>query len=533
MATHRTRFAATFWTALGAAWLSTTGLAGAFVIAPVVARATRELPGAVAPLLLASLAAAAIWGYGLLQLAHWAANPAARRLLHAEQRHAEQAGAARVPWAATTASGAPRVVVVAPVADDFRPDVLRRTLAQTVPVHCAILDDSRDPGVRSAVDDFAVETGAQVIRRRDRRAYKAGNLNHALPLLLPDADFLVIVDSDSEIPEDYVERALPHFTDAGVGAVQGRPWARSGATPFAHELRGLLGGLLAATQASHAVAGLSPFLGRGGMFSTACLRRLGGFPERVFEDVSMSIALRQHGFRTVYLDNVVCAEDYPVDYRAFRVQYGKHAEGCAELLRERRLLRGLPIAERLDVRTALAMPLVLTLAGVTLLVANLALTVLGAGALQLGVPLPVLAAVGLGAAAPLLPEVLRLIRAGRPIRAARFAAVSGALYATMLVLGAARTLRVLRGSRGRFRVTPKTSAPTRLGTALRMLRAEWAVAAVACVLATVLGGVFAPLMPLLLPAVAGTAFALWPQHPPRRVTRVRVARAQPHVGATS
>lgn|GEM_PF-2608265 len=527
MTSRRASFGLFFWGSIALVWALTVALAAWLVIVPVAQRALQHLPAALPALLLAFAAATVIWGYGLLQLAHWAANPAARALLRREQR-----AVMALPRAATDIP--PRVMIVAPVADDFRPEILRRALAQSVPVACAILDDSRGPDARHAIDLFAAETGARVIRRTDRRAYKAGNLNHALPQLLTDADFLVIVDSDSEIPSDFVARALPHFADPAVGVVQGRPWTRNGSTPFARELRELLGGLLAATQANHAVVGLSPFLGRGGMFSAACLRAVGGFPERVFEDVSVSIALRTAGFRTVYLDDVECAEDYPVDYRAFRVQYGKHAEGCAELLRERGLLRGLSVRERLDVRLSLAMPLALSVAGLTLLGANLALTILGAAPVGVGLPLPVMAAVAVGASAPLLPVVLRLVIARHPIRALRFAVAAGALYSTVLVLGIARTFRVLLGARGRFRVTPKTATSAGMGAVVRALRAEWLVAGGALALALALAGTFAPLMPLMLPALFGTVFALWPQRRHRAPWDATGAvNSQPRVGATS
>lgn len=99
-----------------------------------------------------------------------------------------------------------RVDVLVPTYDEPT-EVLRATLlgcrAMTYPHTTWLLDDGARPEMRA----LAEELGARYVTRPDNRHAKAGNINHALPLL--DGDLIAVLDAD-HVP-------LPHFLDALVG----------------------------------------------------------------------------------------------------------------------------------------------------------------------------------------------------------------------------------------------------------------------------------------------------------------------------
>ncbi|CAN5618677.1 hypothetical protein BH10ACT3_BH10ACT3_03710 [soil metagenome] len=86
-------------------------------------------------------------------------------------------------------------------------EVLRATLlgcrALTYPHTTWLLDDGRRPEMA----ELAAELGAEYVTRPDNSHAKAGNINHALPLL--SGDLIAVLDAD-HVP-------LPHFLDALVG----------------------------------------------------------------------------------------------------------------------------------------------------------------------------------------------------------------------------------------------------------------------------------------------------------------------------
>ena len=72
-----------------------------------------------------------------------------------------------------------------------------------------ILDDSSDVQMKSRIDRFAARYPDQVkvIRRADRRGFKAGNLNHALSRYVTEPLF-AIVDADEILPRDFLSRMV-------------------------------------------------------------------------------------------------------------------------------------------------------------------------------------------------------------------------------------------------------------------------------------------------------------------------------------
>jgi hypothetical protein len=74
-----------------------------------------------------------------------------------------------------------------------------------------ILDDSSDEDIKAEIDRFARRFDhVQVVRRKNREGFKAGNLNHALENVVTEPLF-VIADSDEILPRDFLQVLVPRI----------------------------------------------------------------------------------------------------------------------------------------------------------------------------------------------------------------------------------------------------------------------------------------------------------------------------------
>jgi heme exporter protein D len=410
-----------------------------------------------------------------------------------------------------------RVALLFCVADDADVRSVEQSARQDVGVDVVVLDDSRDPAVTARLAAAAAAHGWTVIRRSERRGFKAGNLNHGLGVMRGRYDAYALCDSDVVLPSDFVRRTSLSLADPTVAVVQAQPVARRGDTWFARYFGPLLDSHLSVTRRGREAAGVVAFLGRGALIRAAALDDVGGVPETVAEDLALTVSLRRRGWRLVNTD-VEFSEDYPIDYRSFRTQMRKTAEGAVEFLRghvRRERRRGLPGREACDLLLETALLPVTAVAGVVALVSGAALA---AG----GYPPPVGVAVAsaLAALAPLLPEAVRRGRARGVAAGAVFLVVAGALYASTMFVVLSAVLRTLAGRRAVFRITPKRAArPAQL---LGMLQPELVLVPAVAGLAVLVSG--APVSALA--PVGALALALAFTVPGLRVTH-RVAAGVP------
>jgi cellulose synthase/poly-beta-1,6-N-acetylglucosamine synthase-like glycosyltransferase len=232
-----------------------------------------------------------------------------------------------------TGAAVPRVVLVYCTCNDFSADSLARCLRQRdADARFVILDDSTKPRYLAEVDAFAAEHGIQVVRREDRAGFKAGNLNNFLRTA--DFDYFVILDSDEVIPPGYIDRSLDYFaafSDAGI--VQANHVATRNRNGFMRMFSIGVDSHWIAYQTVKDRHGFLSLLGHGAMVSRACYQAAGGFPHVVAEDLCFSIAARDAGYYTVFAPDVVCEEEYPVDYLAFKKRHSKWTQGNMEFIK--------------------------------------------------------------------------------------------------------------------------------------------------------------------------------------------------------
>ena len=109
--------------------------------------------------------------------------------------------------------------------NDFDGRSLEESMRQSYPfVTTVILDDSTTAEYKKAVDEFAQKHGVAVVRRKDRKGFKAGNINHYLMSKKCKDEgygYYVILDSDEILPPDYVYESLKYFyARKNIGIVQ-------------------------------------------------------------------------------------------------------------------------------------------------------------------------------------------------------------------------------------------------------------------------------------------------------------------------
>lgn len=227
------------------------------------------------------------------------------------------------------------VTLVYCTCNDFNGEALEKCMHQTYPgCHFAILDDSRQPEYIADIDAFQnAHPDVEVVRRSDHTGFKAGNLNNYL-LNRDDYDYFVILDSDEVIPDDYVENVLKYFVYySNVGIVQCSHKAINNINRFMKLFHIGVDSHWPTYQTVKHYNGFMSLLGHGAMVSKECYRKVGKVPHVVAEDLCFSIEARNQGYYVAFAPDIVCGEEYPIDYIAFKKRHNKWTQGNMEFIK--------------------------------------------------------------------------------------------------------------------------------------------------------------------------------------------------------
>lgn len=233
-----------------------------------------------------------------------------------------------------TADQKPRVVMVYCTCNDFDGTSLLRSMQQEYDnFYTVILDDSQKPEYIKKVNEFSARHGVPIIRRKTHEGFKAGNLNHFLSKGL--FDYFVILDSDEIIPKDFISRSLDYFAAYdNAGIVQANHIATRNRNKFMRTYAIGVDSHWATYQAVKDHHGFLSLLGHGAMVSKECYNEAGGFPHMVAEDLCLSIKARNSGYLVVFAPDIICEEEYPVDYLAFKKRHSKWTQGNMEFIKK-------------------------------------------------------------------------------------------------------------------------------------------------------------------------------------------------------
>lgn len=218
-------------------------------------------------------------------------------------------------------------------------------------VQILVLDDSTDDTtkiVKEAIThckDLGYEI--DLIHREDRKGFKAGALENALPHT--KHEYIAIFDADFLPPPDFLDRVMPHFEKNEVGLVQCR-WAHinrdynfiTKAIAIGYD-----GHHLIEQAGRHAANFLINFNGSAGVVRKKALVEAGGWEaDTLAEDLDASYRIQLNGWKGLYLRDVACHAEIPPSMPAVKKQQGRWA--CGSIRAFRKLVAAVAMDKRLS-----------------------------------------------------------------------------------------------------------------------------------------------------------------------------------------
>lgn len=215
-----------------------------------------------------------------------------------------------------------------------------------------VLDDSTDAtgDVAKQAADALRQRGLRVqyIHRSRRDGFKAGALRNGLAQT--DADLIAVLDADFIAPCDFLTRIVPHFNDGRVGMVQARWGYLNRNYSLLTRVQSILldGHFIIEHTARHLSGRFFNFNGTGGVFRRRAIEEAGGWDgSTLTEDLDLSYRAQMAGWKFVFLPDLVCESELPVDVYGFKTQQHRWTKGSIQV--GRKLLRALwksPLALR-------------------------------------------------------------------------------------------------------------------------------------------------------------------------------------------
>ena len=198
-----------------------------------------------------------------------------------------------------------------------------------------LLDDSTDETVdvaRDLVERYlALGHPVSYHHRTNREGYKAGALAEGMKTA--QGEFIAIFDADFTPPEDFLMRTIHHFSDPKIGMVQTR-WTHINRNySFLTEVEAiLLDGHFVLEHSGRARTGLFfNFNGTAGVWRRTAIEEAGGWQhDTLTEDTDLSYRAQLKGWKFVYLQDVECPAELPVEMTAFKTQQARWAKGLMQ-----------------------------------------------------------------------------------------------------------------------------------------------------------------------------------------------------------
>jgi cellulose synthase/poly-beta-1,6-N-acetylglucosamine synthase-like glycosyltransferase len=198
-----------------------------------------------------------------------------------------------------------------------------------------LLDDSTDETVdvaRNLVDRYAALGNPITYHHRtNRHGFKAGALAEGLKTA--KGEFVAIFDADFTPPEDFLLRTIHQFTDPTIGMVQTR-WTHINRNySFLTQVEAmLLDGHFVLEHSGRARSGVFfNFNGTAGVWRRKAIDEAGGWQhDTLTEDTDLSYRAQLKGWKFIYLQDVECPAELPVEMTAFKTQQARWAKGLIQ-----------------------------------------------------------------------------------------------------------------------------------------------------------------------------------------------------------
>ena len=375
----------------------------------------------------------------------------------------------------TDVSGAKDKILMAYcTCNDFDGESLKKSIKQSYKnFDVVILDDSTSEEYKEKVNEFALAHGIKVVRRPNRDGFKAGNINNyffSKECQEKGYGFYVILDSDEVLPENYLYESLKYFyAYDNVGLVQANHISDRNRNFFMKLFHVGVNSHWPTYQTMKHFYGFSTMLGHGAMIKRECYEKAGGFPPLVAEDLCLSIEARNAGYYVAFAPNIVCREEYPIDYVAFKKRHSKWTQGNLEFIKKytgKISASKMRWFEKMDI-VLFTYNLPLTAVFVFFIFANLMIAPLLGVELGRAYALWMIIPTVIFFFSPMLNDFITWAFRLNPLRTLVYTLSVVVLYGSMLTTSLISATKGIFGKKARFIVTPKSSQKISFLFALR------------------------------------------------------------------
>src|ERR1700722_17132532 len=198
-----------------------------------------------------------------------------------------------------------------------------------------VLDDSTDGTVevgQAAVGLFQ-SLGHRVvyIHRGNRHGCKAGALDEGLRVAT--GEFVAIFDADFVPPKEWLMQVVHHFANPKIGMVQTRWTHLNRDYSFLTQVEAILldGHFILEHGGRSRAQAFFNFNGTAGMWRRTAIDGSGGWQhDTLTEDTDLSYRAQLKGWKFIYLQDVECPAELPIEMTAFKTQQARWAKGLIQ-----------------------------------------------------------------------------------------------------------------------------------------------------------------------------------------------------------
>jgi cellulose synthase/poly-beta-1,6-N-acetylglucosamine synthase-like glycosyltransferase len=198
-----------------------------------------------------------------------------------------------------------------------------------------VLDDSTDETqevARNCVERYQ-QLGLPIsyIHRDNREGFKAGALQEGLKVAR--GEHIAIFDADFIPPADFLRNTVPYFADAKLAMVQTRwSYINRSYSKLTEVEAVLLDGHFVIEHSARFRTGLFfNFNGTAGVWRRAAIEDAGGWQhDTLTEDTDLSYRAQLRGWQFIYLPDIECPSELPVEMNAFKSQQARWAKGLMQ-----------------------------------------------------------------------------------------------------------------------------------------------------------------------------------------------------------
>ena len=146
-------------------------------------------------------------------------------------------------------------------------------------------------------------------------------------------EFVAIFDADFTPPADWLMQVIHHFAEPDIGMVQTRWTHINRHYSFLTEVEAiLLDGHFVLEHGGRSRAGVFfNFNGTAGMWRIRAIEEAGGWQhDTLTEDTDLSYRCQLKGWKFLYLQDVECPAELPIEMTAFKTQQVRWAKGLIQ-----------------------------------------------------------------------------------------------------------------------------------------------------------------------------------------------------------